>query len=187
MDVKYCRNCGKQLSDTAVFCGDCGTPAGANEVEQEIKMNQVQVEQVTPSEPVQPITPPVQPVAAPGVNVNVNITQENSSSYFDGGILGWLGWRFLASLLSIVTLGFGTPWAFCFLYKWETSHTVINGKRLKFVGTGGSLFGHWLLWLLLTIVTLGIYGLWLNIKLLQWKTKNTVFDEPLAATNVQMY
>ena len=63
------------------------------------------------------------------------------------------------------------------IYDWETKHTVINGKRLKFDGTALQLFGNWIKWLLLTIVTLGIYSFWLGIKLKQWKTKHISFIE----------
>ena len=61
------------------------------------------------------------------------------------------------------------------VYKWDASHTVIEGKRLKFDGTGGQLFGHWIKWFLLTIITLGIYSFWLIIKLKQWRIKHTYF------------
>jgi uncharacterized membrane protein YjgN (DUF898 family) len=61
------------------------------------------------------------------------------------------------------------------VYRWEASHTVINGHRLRFDGSAVSLFGHWIKWLLLTIITLGIYGFWLDIKLKQWRTKHTHF------------
>jgi len=98
-----------------------------------------------------------------------------SGSSFDGKMLQWLGWFLLGWLISFVTLGICCPWAMCMMFRWETNHTTISGKRLKFTGTGGSLFGKWLLWMLLTIVTLGIFGLWIPVKIAKWKAEHTFF------------
>ena len=77
-------------------------------------------------------------------------------SYFDGRLIQQIGWSLLAALLSIVTLGLGVPAAVCMLKRWETKHTVINGKRLAFDGTGAQLFGQYIVWFLLTIIPIGI-------------------------------
>jgi len=61
------------------------------------------------------------------------------------------------------------------VYGWEINHTIINGKRLKFNGTGIGLFGLWIKWLFLLVITLGIYSFWIFISLKKWKVKNTVF------------
>ena len=98
-----------------------------------------------------------------------------NDSYFDGGLLQLIGWRILGGLVTILTAGICLPWAYCMVYRWEASHTVINGQRLRFDGSAVSLFGQWIKWLLLTIITLGIYGFWLEIKLKQWRTKHTHF------------
>ena len=102
---------------------------------------------------------------------------QTEKSYFDGGLLQLIGWQILGGLITALTLGICYPWAICMLYRWETKHTVINGRRLKFNGTAMQLFGNWIKWLLLTIITLGICGFWLNIKLKQWKVKHTEFAE----------
>ncbi len=99
------------------------------------------------------------------------------NSYFDGGLLQWIGWKLLGTIVTIFTLGICYPWACCMIYKWETKHTVINGKRLDFNGTAIQLFGSWIKWLLLTIITIGIYSFWLGIALKKWKTKHTYFVE----------
>ena len=96
-------------------------------------------------------------------------------SRFEGGLLGLIGVNILAWLITAFTLGLATPWAMCIKYRWEAENTVIEGRRLEFIGTGASLFFNYIKWLALTIITLGIYGFWLYIKLLQWKTENTVF------------
>ena len=94
-------------------------------------------------------------------------------SRFDGGLLGLIGIGILSWLLILITLGIGLPWAICLKEKWYASHTIIDGNRLCFDGTGGQLFGNYIKWFLLAIVTLGIYSFWLTIKMKQWVVKHT--------------
>lgn len=100
----------------------------------------------------------------------------DGASYFDGGLLSLIGWSLLAWLITIFTLGFGYPFAACMLYRWEARHTIINGYRLRFDGTGWQLIGKWIIWMLLTLITAGIYSFWLVIKLKQWRTLHTHFE-----------
>ena len=97
------------------------------------------------------------------------------SSYFDGGLLSWIGLNILGFLITILTLGICYPWAVCMAYGWKINHTVIGGRRLKFTGSAIGLFGNWIKWFLLCIITLGIYSFWLFIALEKWKVKNTTF------------
>lgn len=96
-------------------------------------------------------------------------------SYFDGGLLSYIGWIILGSLITSCILGICFPWALCMIYGWKINHTVIEGRRLQFNGTAIGLFGNWIKWLLLIVVTLGIYSFWVHIKLEQWRVKNTTF------------
>ena len=96
-------------------------------------------------------------------------------SYFDGGLLSYVGWIILGSPLTSCTFGICYPWALCMIYGWKINHTVIEGRRLQFNGTAVGLFGNWIKWLLLIVVTLGIYSFWVHIKLEQWRVKNTTF------------
>lgn len=96
-------------------------------------------------------------------------------SKFTGGILGLIGISFLQSLITVITFGFCAPWGVCLKQEWIARHTFIDGKQLRFDGTGGQLFGNYIKWFLLTIITFGIYGFWLNIKMKQWITKHTHF------------
>ena len=99
--------------------------------------------------------------------------ENNSNSYFDGGLFQLIGWRILGGIVTLITLGICFPWSFCMIYRWEAKHTVIEGKRLYFDGTALQLFGSWIKWFFLTLITLGIYGLWLPIKFKKWKIKHT--------------
>ena len=94
-------------------------------------------------------------------------------SYFDGGILDYIGYSILVAIIFGHTLGIATPWAVCMMQNWETKHTVVDGQHLYFDGTGAQLFGYWIKWFLLTIITFGIYGFWLQIKMEQWIVKHT--------------
>lgn len=96
-------------------------------------------------------------------------------SYFDGGLLQLIGWRILGILVTLCTLGICYPWADCMVYRWETRHTVINGRRLEFDGTALGLFGLWIKWWILCFITLGIYGFWVCISIRKWKVKHTRF------------
>ncbi|MEA1976029.1 MAG: hypothetical protein U9N10_10965 [Bacillota bacterium] len=104
------------------------------------------------------------------------VTNSGQESYFDGGLLQFIGWSILGALISGITLGIAFPWAICMMYKWKINHTVVEGRRLKFNGKGVGLFGNWIKWWFFTIITLGIYGFWLGIALEKWKVKNTTFE-----------
>ena len=95
-------------------------------------------------------------------------------SYFDGGLLSYVGHRIIASMITICTLGICAPWGICIMINWKVKHTVIDGHRLYFDGTATQLFGNWIKWLILTIITIGIYSFWLNIKLEQWITTHII-------------
>jgi len=94
-------------------------------------------------------------------------------SYFDGGLLGLIGWSILGGLITMITFGICYPWAVVMVVGWKVKHTVIDGQRLTFDGTAMQLFGNWIKWLLLCIVTLGIYGFWVGIALKKWEVKHT--------------
>ena len=100
-----------------------------------------------------------------------------TDSYFDGGLIELIGWRLLATIITIVTLGIASPWASCMLYNYQIKHTVYNGKRLKFVGTGGDLFVNNFKWVLLSIVTLGIYLWFIPVKKTKWVISNIHFED----------
>lgn len=102
-------------------------------------------------------------------------SRKGQSSFFDGSLISLIGWSLLGGLITFVTFGVCYPWALCMLYGWKINHSVIEGKRMKFIGSPMGLFGNWIKWLALTFITLGIYGFWVNIKLEDWKARNTIF------------
>lgn len=63
----------------------------------------------------------------------------------------------------------------CWKQRWLAKHTVLDGRRQSFDGTGGQLFGKYFGWRLLTLITLGIFGFWRGVKLEKWLTKHTHF------------
>lgn len=70
-------------------------------------------------------------------------------------------------------MGIAFPLAYVIYLKWQTKHTLYNGKRLSFDGSTTQLIGKWICWLLLCIPTLGIFAWFIPKKLLQWKAKHT--------------
>lgn len=63
------------------------------------------------------------------------------------------------------------------LYSYQIKHTVYNGKRLKFEGTGGDLFVNMFKWFFFSIITFGIYLLFIPIKKTKWVISNIHFEE----------
>ena len=108
-----------------------------------------------------------------------NEVRNNSDSYFDGGVFQLLGWKILGGLVTVITLGICYPFAVNCLYSWEAKHTVIEGRRLKFTGSAGDLFGTWIICILLSIITFGIYAFYVPIKIKRWREANTFFEDEI--------
>ena len=114
-----------------------------------------------------------------------NEVQNNSDSYFDGGVFQLLGWKILGGLVTVITLGICYPLAVNWLYSWEAKHTVIEGRRLKFTGSAGGLFGTWIICILLSIITLGIYAFYIPIKIKRWREANTFFEDEIPSFDAE--
>lgn len=67
-------------------------------------------------------------------------------------------------LLGILTLGFAYPWILCMEQEARCKHTVICGRRLRFIGDPKELIGHWIIWWLVAVITFGLYGLVIKTK-----------------------
>lgn len=96
-----------------------------------------------------------------------------SSSDWDGGVLDTVINSIIASLIISVTCGIATPWAVCYMMRFILEHTIIDGKRLTFDGTGGQLFGQWIKWFVLTVITCGIYSFWVIPRMYRWIASHT--------------
>lgn len=102
-------------------------------------------------------------------------------SAFTGGVLSFLFYALLAFLAVTFTFSLALPWVYAAFHRWLARNTYIEGRQLRFDGTGGELFWKYLLWLVLTIVTFGIYGFWLYIKVTAWRVAHTHFADPYPA------
>jgi len=111
-------------------------------------------------------------------NTNFVDKKDNETeSFFDGTVSGLFITNLLTLLLIIFTLGVATPWAISYKSRYINSHTVINGHRLGFKGTGTQLFGKFIGWILLSIVTFGIYLIWLGLNMLKWEVENVYINK----------
>lgn len=104
------------------------------------------------------------------------VGQEDDNSYFDGGILGFIGTNILATLVTVVPF-VGFAWSNVIKLRWETKHTVVDSRRLIFIGTVGNFFVKYLIWGLLSVITLGIYALFVPVKNLRLEAENTIDHE----------
>jgi uncharacterized membrane protein YjgN (DUF898 family) len=94
---------------------------------------------------------------------------------FRGGAASWFGTQLLGAIIIICTLGICYPFAVVLIERWRAENTYLNGRQLRFIGTGWGIFGLWIKWLLLIIVTLGIYSFWVYPRLMQWKIEKTIY------------
>ena len=85
---------------------------------------------------------------------------------------------FVGLLLTIVTLGIYFPWFVCKIIGFFCNNTTISvdgsqTAKLRFTGTGGELFGIFIVGFILTIITFGIYRSWYKVKKLKFLYGNT--------------
>ncbi|MGL5152745.1 MAG: hypothetical protein ACRC7N_19490 [Clostridium sp.] len=100
-------------------------------------------------------------------------------SYFDNTVKNTVIHHLKSIFLGVITLGFAYPWILCMAQDAKCKHTVICGKRLKFIGNPKDLIRHWIWWWLLTLITFGIYGLVVRVRFNQWVVANTVFEDTI--------
>lgn len=146
--MPFCSNCGTKLEENQQFCTNCGAnQAAANQAQQQTQQ--------------QYYAPPPPPPPA---------------SSWDGGVLDTIANSIVASLIITFSCGIATPWAVCYIWKFIIGHVTVDGKRLRFDGKGGDLFGKWLVWMILTCITCGIYSFWVTPKMYNWLASNTHFE-----------
>ncbi len=120
----------------------------------------------TPQAPTSRSTQPTQTVQMP---------QKLPPSCFTGNSVVLRLWKIAIFLGTICSLCLAYPWLRCAYERWIRSHTYVHGCRYKFDGTGGQLFGKYILWCFLSLITLGIYTLWLGVKMQKWLVQHTHF------------
>jgi len=170
--MSFCNNCGNRLAPNAAVCPVCGAP-------QQVQA-QPMYQQPAPQQPYQQSAPQPayqqnayqqnayqQPMAAPAVH---------SLSDWDGSVLDTFVNILIASLIITFSCGIALPWAICYMMKFIISHAVIDGRRLRFDGTGGDLFAQYIKWWLLCVITCGIYGFWVAPRLYKWVTSNIHYE-----------
>ena len=118
-------------------------------------------------------------------------TAEDGTQYrlkFAGTGAEMLGPLLIGGLLALITLGLYTPWFLCRLQKLILTRTAIyeNGRPaggMDFVGSGGALFGTFLLGALLCLLTFSLYSAWFQVTLRRYFLQNTriaVYDTTVA-------
>jgi hypothetical protein len=65
--------------------------------------------------------------------------------------------KLIGFLLTGITFGLALPWAKCMVVSKWADNVRLDGRRIRFTGSGGALFGIWVKVFLLTVVTLSIY------------------------------
>ena len=124
----YCKNCGEEMNDNQAICLSCGVQAGAG------------------SSHCPNCGGATGEKAVICVGCGVSLKKEGgkaaaNESKFTGGLLGMIGICILQGLIITFTLGIAMPWAVCMYQKWLAEHTIIDGHKVRFDGTGGQLFG----------------------------------------------
>lgn len=103
-----------------------------------------------------------------------------TDSYFDGKLLELWAHIFLKIFITTFTAGILAPFAKCIYKKYIYSHTVYNGKRLKFEGEPVDLFVNYFRWNFFRVITFGIYSFWIPARYKEWELSHVHFeDEPL--------
>ncbi|MGL4344979.1 MAG: hypothetical protein ACRCTE_07275 [Cellulosilyticaceae bacterium] len=108
---------------------------------------------------------------------SIVVNREKYQSYYDNSIKNTMIHHVKLIILGVVTLGFAYPWILCMKYETKCKHTVVCGKRLKFIGKPEELIKHWVVWWLLIIMTAGVYGLVVKVRFERWTAANTIFEE----------
>lgn len=94
---------------------------------------------------------------------------------FRGPALEFVKLFVIGSVLTIVTLGFYSPFFAVKRYGFLVSHAYFGNQRFDFDGTGKDLFRAYLLAVLLTLPTLGLYWFWYLAKKQNYLLDRTSF------------
>ena len=96
---------------------------------------------------------------------------------YDGSVLGLFLVRLVSGLLTLITCGIYSPWAYARITRYQMEHTKYAGMRVAFEGSGGDYFLTWLKSILLSLITCGLYAI-IKCPILCWIAENTYFESP---------
>ncbi|MGL5439094.1 MAG: hypothetical protein ACRDA4_01735 [Filifactoraceae bacterium] len=108
---------------------------------------------------------------------SIIVNKEKYDSYFDNTVKNTIIHELKSIFLGVISIGFAYPWILCMKYESKYNHTVICGRRLKFIGNPKELISHWIYWWFLCLITFGIYGLVVKVRFEQWATANIIFED----------
>ena len=101
----------------------------------------------------------------------------NKPFVFVGSGLGYLWLLIWTTVVSIITVGLFFPWAYSAQQRWICANTYVEGRRLRFDGTGLGFFFQWLVIMLLGFTCPFICTTSGCCQFKRWETRNTVFDD----------
>ncbi len=101
-------------------------------------------------------------------DMNPVMGQTFEDSFYDGMVGERLGEVLVAYLMIVFTCGIATPWALVRIFRYDIGHSVVNGDRLQFSGTGAGYWGENQLIGLLNFITCGIYFSWGVVRINRW-------------------
>lgn len=107
----------------------------------------------------------------------IEVNKEKYNSYFDESVAAYFILQIKFLTICIFSLGLAYPWAFCMKYRAKYHHSVVCGKRLKFIGKPVDLAHHWIFWWFLCIITLGLFSFALHVRMEKWTLANVIFEE----------
>lgn len=92
---------------------------------------------------------------------------------FDGDVTGYLATRLAAALITVLTLGFGFPYALVLVQRWNARHLVLGGSRVVFGGRASDLLRDWVVWWPCVLLTLGFYAFAVFPRVIRWVWDHT--------------
>lgn len=99
-------------------------------------------------------------------------------SKFTGSLFGYIGVHLAAFFATVLSLGVAYAWAYGFKERWLTEHKIVDGRALRYDGTGKTFLLRQLKWAFFIIITLGIFALFLKGRLLRYSISHTGVDDP---------
>ena len=98
-------------------------------------------------------------------NTSTTPASGGNVSRFVGKYWTLLGYSLFIGIMSAISLGFATPWAFSLYHKWTHANTDIDGDRLRFEGRGSGLYPQWAGFVVVFLVLLFAGGIIIGIGL----------------------